>query len=366
LKVKVFTANNMQEAMSQVKNELGRDAVILHSRRYRKGGFLGFFGQERVEVMAALEAPKSLPAQKKETRTATPLLRTSDEDAKITSLQLEVASMRKMVEQLITKMPRQEKISAPLYELLIKNDIDAAIAENLTQGLPDSQSAAGPNADIAKKLLLDRLNNHLQRVEAITLSENSCKTVAFIGPTGVGKTTTIAKLAANFALNQGHKVALVTTDTYRISAVEQLKTYAEIIDIPIEVVYTPDELKAAIFRHRDKQVILLDTAGRSPKNQYQLAELQALLAVDPYIETHLVLSTSTKYADALEIVNRFSVCSPQKFLFTKLDEAANLGTVFNLLYQFPATLSYITTGQNVPDDIELANPVKLANLILRE
>jgi len=356
----------MQEAMAQVKNELGRDAVILHTRRFRKGGFVGFFGQEMVEVMAALETPKPAPVQKKDVLPSSALLRSNDEDAKLTSLQMEVAGMRKMVEQLMTKIPRQEKKIAPLYDLLIKNDIDATIAENLVQGLPDEQSLIGSNPDIAKKLLLDRINNHLQRVEGITLSPSGCKTVAFIGPTGVGKTTTIAKLAANFALNQGHKVALVTTDTYRISAVEQLKTYADIIDIPIEVVYTPDELKAAIFRHRDKQLILLDTAGRSPHNQYQLAELQSLLAVDPYIETHLVLSTSTKYADALEIVNRFSVCSPQKFLFTKLDEAANLGTVLNLLYQFPATLSYITTGQNVPDDIELANPVKLANLLLRE
>jgi flagellar biosynthesis protein FlhF len=366
VKVKVFTANNMQEAMAQVKNELGREAVILHTRRYRKGGFLGFFGQDMVEVMAALETPKPAASPKKEMAQTAAILRQNDEDAKITSLQMEVAGMRKMVEQLITKMPRQEKTAAPLYQLLINNDIDAAIAENLTQGLPDDEAHLPGGPDMAKKLLVDRINNHLQRVEGITLSPNGCKTVAFIGPTGVGKTTTIAKLAANFALNKGHKVALVTTDTYRISAVEQLKTYAEIIDIPIEVVYTPDELKAAIFRHRDKQLVLLDTAGRSPKNQYQLAELQALLAVDPYIETHLVLSTSTKYADALEIVNRFSVCSPQKFLFTKLDEAANLGTVLNLLYHFPATLSYITTGQNVPDDIELANPAKLANLILRE
>lgn len=356
----------MQEVMTQVKNELGRDAVILHTRRYRKGGFLGFFGHEMVEVMAALESAKFTAAPKKEPTPATAGVRQNDEDAKITSLQMEVAGMKKMVEQLITRLPRQEKKIAPLYELLIKNDIDAAIADNLTKGLPDEENGVPGSPDIAKKLLVDRINNHLQRVEGITISPDGCKTVAFIGPTGVGKTTTIAKLAANFALNLGHKVALVTTDTYRISAVEQLKTYAEIIDIPIEVVYTPDELKAAIFRHRDKQLVLLDTAGRSPKNQFQLAELQALLAVDPYIETHLVLSTSTKYADALEIVNRFSVCSPQKFLFTKLDEATNLGTVLNLLYHFPATLSYITTGQNVPDDIELASPAKLANLILRE
>lgn len=357
----------MQEAMTQVKNDLGRDAVILHTRRFRKGGFMGFFTREMVEVMAALESPQpNHVPEKKPSPTVTVTTRPAEDDAKVTALQLEISNMRKMIEQVLTKLPRQEKTVSPLYDLLVKNDIDPEIATNLVQGLPDEHSLVGSNPAIVRQLLLERITNHLQRVEGITLPETGCKTVAFIGPTGVGKTTTIAKLAANFALQQGHKVALVTADTYRISAVEQLKTYADIIDLPVEIVYTPDELKAAIYRHRDKKLVLVDTAGRSPRNQYQLAELQALLAVDPYIETHLVLSTTTKYADALEAVNRFSVCSPQKFLFTKVDEASNLGTLFNLLYQFPGTLSYITTGQNVPDDIELANPVKLANLVLRD
>ena len=368
MKVKVYTAATMQEAMIQVKSDFGRDAVILHTRRFRKGGFLGFFAKEMVEVMAALDTPPPAPVVEKKPAPPPPVVvaRNSEDDAKVTALQLEIANMRKMIEQVVTKLPIQEKSRSPLYDLLLKNDIDSAIAENLVKGLPDESSLIGSNPEIVKQLLLERLGNYLQRVEGIILPETGCRTIAFVGPTGVGKTTTIAKLAANFSLRQGHKIALVTADTYRISAVEQLKTYAEIIDVPIEIVYTPDELKAAIYRHRDKRLVLLDTAGRSPRNQYQLAELQALLAVDPYIETHLVLSTSTKYAEALEIVNKFSVCSPQKFLFTKLDEAANLGTIFNLLYQFPATLSYITTGQNVPDDIELANPIKLANMILRD
>jgi len=374
LKIKVFTASNIQDAMAQVKSDLGRDAVILHTRRYRKGGFCGFFAKDMVEVMAALDTvqqplqplqpaiEKRIPAPQVAPQV---IIRPTEEDPKVTALQLEIATMRKMIEQVLIQLPRKEKYCSSLFDLLQKNDIDTTIAENLLQGLPD-ESSPGDNPEMARELLLERIGNYLQRVEGINLTDTSCKTVAFIGPTGVGKTTTIAKLAATFALSQGHKVALITADTYRISAVEQLKTYAEIIDVPIEIVYTPDELKAAIYRHRDKRLILVDTAGRSPRNQFQLAELQALLAVDPYIETHLVLSTTTKYADALEIVNRFSVCSPTKFLFTKLDESANLGTLFNLLYQFPATLSYVTTGQNVPDDIELANSSVLANLILRD
>lgn len=365
MKIKVFTAGTMQDAMAQVKGDLGRDAIILHTRRFRKGGFLGFFGKEAVEVMAALDTPPATPARKALAQAQT-LPRLGDEDTKVTALQLEMANMRKLLEQVLDKMPRPEKQRSPLYDLLMKNDIDAAIAENLIDGLPEDGPLPGGNPALVRQLLLERVTNHLQRVEGIVIPESGCKVVAFIGPTGVGKTTTIAKLAANFAFGQGIKVAVVTADTYRISAVEQLKTYADIINVPLEIVYTPDEMKAALYRHRDKQLVLIDTAGRSPRNYYQLAELQALLAVDPYIETQLVLSMTTKYSDAIDTVNHFSVCSPQKFLFTKVDEASNLGTLFNLLYQFPTTLSYITIGQNVPDDIELANPVKLANMILRD
>lgn len=353
--------------MAQVKSDLGRDAVILHTRRFRKGGVMGYFGHEMVEVMAAIDNQPSLPvSEKKQPVQPVIIQRPAEDEPKVTALQMEIANMRKMLEQALTKLPKQERTVSPYFDLLVKNDIDTEIAGNLVQGLPDDTSLVGSNSGIVKQLLLERIANHMQRVEGVNIPETGSKTIAFIGPTGVGKTTTIAKLAAYFALTKGCKVALVTADTYRISAVEQLRTYADIIDIPIDIVYSPDELKAALYRHRDKQLVFVDTAGRSPRNQYQLAELQALLAVDPYIETHLVLSTTTKYADALETVKNFSVCSPQKFLFTKADETSNLGTLFNLLYQFPATLSYITTGQNVPDDIELASPTKLANLILRD
>ena len=206
---------------------------------------------------------------------------------------------------------------------------------------------------------------HFQDVAGINVRPAYCKVAALIGPTGVGKTTTVAKLAANFALKEKYRVALVTADTYRIAAVEQLKTYADLIGIPIEVVYTPQELRSALYRHQDKQLVLIDTAGRSPANQPQMAELEALLAVDENIEKHLVLSATTKFSDCLQAVQRFQPSKPQKYLFTKLDEASNLGTLFNLMFHAPKTMSYLTTGQNVPDDIELADPNRLTTLMLR-
>lgn len=362
MKVKLFTAQNMADAMAQVKQDLGRDAIILHTRRFRKGGFFGFFGKEMVEVMAAVDNVAATISDRK-TQLVVPV---ATDDTQMTALQLEMSNMRKMIEQVLCQLPSNSKQPSSLMDLLIKNDIEPLIAANLIKGLPDEKSIVGSDQSIVRKLLLDRIVNFLQKVDGINVSPTGCKTVALIGPTGVGKTTTVAKLAANFALKEGYKVALVTADTYRIAAVEQLKIYGDIIGVPIEIVYSPDELKAALFRHNDKNLVLIDTAGRSPSNHYQLNELQELLAVDPYIETHLVLSTTTKYKDALEIVSKFSVCSPQKFLFTKVDEASNLGTILNLLYHFPTTVSYMTTGQSVPDDIELASSIKLANMILRD
>jgi len=362
LKVKLFTAQNMSEAMVQVKLDLGRDAVILNTRRFKKGGFMGFFGKEMVEVMAAIDSAAPISSDIKPPIAAPAV----SDDTQLKALQHEMTNMRQMMEQMLSQLPKNDKQSSPLLDLLIKNDIDPAIAAQLVKGLSDEILVGSNDQGAIRKLLLDRIINYLQKIEGIDVSATNRKTVALIGPTGVGKTTTIAKLAANFVLKEGYKVALITADTYRIAAVEQLKIYGDIIGIPVEIVYSPDEFKAALQRHSDKNLVLIDTAGRSPSNQYQLAALQAFLGVDPYIETHLVLSTMTKYKDALEVVNKFSVCSFQKILFTKLDEASNLGTILNLLYHFPATVSYITTGQSVPDDIELASSTKLANMILRD
>lgn len=353
----------MAEAMAQVKQDLGRDAVILHTRRFKKGGFLGFFGKDMVEVMAAVDSAAASISQNKHQINSSAI---NTDATKMTALQFEMSNMRKTMEQILCQIPKNDEQSSPLMDLLIKNDIDPVIAANLIKGLPAEKTIVGSDESIVRKLLADRIINYLKKVDGIKISPSRRKTVALIGPTGVGKTTTIAKLAANFALKEGYKVALITADTYRIAAVEQLRIYGDIIGVPIDIVYSPDELKAALYRHNDKHLVLIDTAGRSPSNQDQLAELQELLAVDSEIEIHLVLSTTTKYRDALEIVNKFMVCSPQKFLFTKVDEASNLGTVFNLLYHFPTALSYITTGQSVPDDIELASSAKLANMILRD
>lgn len=351
----------MQEAMAQVKLELGRDAVILNTRKFRKGGFLGFFGQEKVEVMAAVD--NSVPASSTKPKAAEQLETAINMTQKTAALQSELTDMRELMEQVLNRLPTADKKESPIITYLLERDVDLPVAETLAAGLP---SGSLVNNEPLKKLLYNKICNFFPRIDGITIPNDGCKTVALIGPTGVGKTTTIAKLAAHFAIKENCKVALITADTYRIAAVEQLKTYADILEIPIEIVYTSADLMAALTLHQDKDLVLIDTAGRSPGNDEHLAELQSLLAINPYIETHLVLSATTKTKDALQIIKKFAICAPQKLLFTKVDEASNVGTILNIIYHFPTILSYITTGQNVPDDIEMVNAEKLADLMLRD
>ena len=195
--------------------------------------------------------------------------------------------------------------------------------------------------------------------DGLELKARKRKIAALLGPTGVGKTTTLAKIAAQCVLEKGVSTAFITADTYRISAVEQLKTYADIFGLPIAIVYTPDELKEAIQKFRQKQLILIDTAGRSQHNRRQMAEL------NQNIEKYLVLSATTKNEDAKDIVDKFSVCKPDKVIFTKTDETKSLGIILNILRKKAMRLSYLTNGQSVPDDIVPAQAEKLAELFLR-
>ena len=371
MKVKTYRGATLAEALAEVKKEMGPNAVIIQTRRLRQGGFLGVLATEVVEVTAAIDEnfnkppqPSSLPAKKEKAAT--------DDDAKILALHLELASLRKTVENALKTPKKMENRSQEegvnsskltfVEEWAKKNDVELSAAEALLQGISSVQVLSAPSGQARLK---ERLFSYFQNVEGILIKPGTCKTVALIGPTGVGKTTTVAKLAAKFALREKYRVALITADTYRIAAVEQLKTYADLIGIPIEVIYNQQELKGALYRHQDKHLILIDTAGRSPSNPPQMAELESLMAVDDKIEKYLVLSATTRFSDNLEAVRKFQLSRPDKYLFTKIDEATNIGTVFSLIYQVPKPLSYITTGQNVPDDIELADPTRLTTMMLR-
>jgi flagellar biosynthesis protein FlhF len=188
--------------------------------------------------------------------------------------------------------------------------------------------------------------------------------VALVGPTGVGKTTTIAKLAANFHLRDRHRVGLITVDTYRIAAVEQLRTYADIIDLPMAVVSTPREMRQAVERFADLDLVLLDTAGRSPRDDVRIQELKSMLNEARADEVHLVLSSVASLPALRKTAERFAGVGTTALLLTKLDEATGLGNLLPLIADCDLPLSYVTHGQNVPDDIAAADSQRLAARML--
>jgi flagellar biosynthesis protein FlhF len=218
---------------------------------------------------------------------------------------------------------------------------------------------------LAVSALRDLISRRISNCGPIELTPGKLKAVALIGSTGVGKTTTIAKLAAHFALMQGKRVGLLTVDTYRIAAVEQLKTYSQIIGLPLSVAYNHAEVPPIIEEYADYDLLLIDTAGRSQKHIMQVGELKSLLeAVN--CETHLVLSAQIKEQDMMEAARRFSAARVDRLIFTKLDETSSYGTLLNVADRTGIPLSYLTTGQKVPEDLEIAEGSKLASLILDE
>ncbi len=282
----------------------------------------------------------------------------SAEQKRIKQLEAEIAQMKSMLAEVLGKEP--PKVSMTLHEALKSQDVSEDIIGEMADTSIDYKSGA------AKWTLSSYFSEHIKFAEGIKLSRRGSKIVALVGTTGVGKTTTLAKIAAKFVLEQGIGAALITADTYRISAVEQLKTYSDILGLPIEIVYTPQELALAIDRHKDKELILIDTAGRSQYSESQMYELQEFLKTNPRIEKHLVISASVKLNDAKEIIKKFSAVEPEKVIITKIDETSNFGTVINLLRYENLPLSYLTTGQSVPDDIEVGSPDSLAALLLRK
>jgi flagellar biosynthesis protein FlhF len=199
----------------------------------------------------------------------------------------------------------------------------------------------------------------------LKMRKNSPRIIALVGPTGVGKTTTTAKLAAMYALNRGNKVALITMDIFRVGAVEQLKTYSRIMGIPLEVASTPKELEKAVEKHSDCDLIMIDTAGRSHKDKEKLTEMKNFFEDKIPMEVYLCLSATTKDRELEEILNRFSIFQISKIVFTKIDESESFGNMINLLMRDNLQIAYFTTGQRVPEDIEVATPAKLADMILR-
>ena len=302
-------------------------------------------------------------AQAQQAAIAQPVANSHNEE-KIKRLEEEIAQMKALLAEVLGRESKKGTIS--LHEALKLQEVDEEVLTEMATQSTAGETLVDINAPAAKSTLINYLNEHVKFSDGVKLNRHGVRIVALLGTTGVGKTTTLAKIAAKFVLEQRTNVALITADTYRISAVEQLKTYSDILELPLEIVYNPAELAAAIERHRDKELILIDTAGRSQHNDYQLRELEEFLRVNPRIEKHLVISSTTKLTDARQIMNKFAQVEPDRIIFTKTDETGSLGMIINLLRNNNYSLSYITTGQSVPDDIERANAEILADLLFKK
>lgn len=380
-------AESEAEAIRKAKEELGSDIVILETRRFKKGGFLGLFAKKYVEVIVGIPEKKESDARleiltkllsEKRTSYAPSLAEEKRKDLsesdRIEALEKDIKEVKELIGVFLEKLgqidlsakeERKFGESGRLYNFLLEQEVKERYAEEILRiFLERGASFKGLSwKDVRKELA--KIMADFIKVSPVKLKENGTQVVAFIGPTGVGKTTTIAKLAAIFALFEERKVALVTADTYRIAAVEQLKTYAKIIGIPIEVVFTPQEVRRAIEKHLDAELILIDTAGRSHYDNMKMSELKSYIEASSPDEVHLVLSLNTKYRDLEEIVKRFGCVPLHKMVLTKLDETATFGNILNLVKDFSIPISYITNGQDVPKDIETADPIKLSEIILR-
>ena len=288
----------------------------------------------------------------------------SQNEEKIKHLEEEIAQMKALLAEVLGRAPTKGIVT--LHEALKAQEVEDELLTEMAAQANAGDTLVDVHTPTAKTTLTRYLNEHVKFVDGVKLNRHGVRIVALLGTTGVGKTTTLAKIAAKFVLEQRTNVALITADTYRISAVEQLKTYSDILELPLEIVYNPAELASAIERHRDKDLILIDTAGRSQHNEYQMRELEEFLRINPRIEKHLVISATTKFTDARHIMNKFSQIEPDKVIFTKIDETASLGMIINLLHDRKYSLSYITTGQSVPDDIERASSDLLASLLLKK
>lgn len=406
MNAKTYQADSMADALAIVKRDLGRDAVILHTRSFRKGGLLGFGGRSMWEVTAApnvnvprrapqgayigmaLESKGSIALQEpttahdqeesaqeqsalggRETGLAGAPAPFTQDAAATAPLEGQIGQIRSMVSALLAMQSRAHCEDMPaelarLQMLLSRQEVQEEIAQGLIDDL--RQSLTGQEL-CDPQTLHDRLFDmvtHKIATAGPSSGPATGKVIALIGPTGVGKTTTIAKLAANYKLQGNKRVGLITIDTYRIAAVDQLRTYAQIIEVPLKVVLSVGELQQAIEAMKDLDVILVDTAGRSQNDSMRLGQLRRFLEAMKPDETHLVISATANRASAGKVVQQFVPLGANRLIISKLDEADSFGLVLNVACAGNVPISYVTTGQGVPDDIASANSQKLAQLIL--
>jgi len=374
MKIKTFYAKTVADALRKVKEEFGSDALILSTKETPVHGTSWLRGKHAAEIVAAMDdgSNPEPDGYSKSGEIAGPAYAPSQDS--VAALQLpkidqEYTEMRRVLFSLARPtVPStslfSDAIAYELYQDLVANEVDEWLAYKLLdealQNLTPEER--GQRAALAKTVA------HVARGLICTDAAGDWlptkKVVAFVGPTGVGKTTAIAKLAARLALENRKKVILLTTDTCRIGAVEQLKTYAGLLGLPFRPITQASELSQAIQDLSQRDYILIDTAGHGQRDLGAMHELMQYLQESPDIERHLVLSATTKPLDMREVVDRFAICNPDRLLFTKLDETSTFGPIFNELVRTQKPLSYIADGQRVPEDFHAVRGDQIVDIVL--
>ncbi len=375
--VKRFTARDMQDAMKKIKKEFGPDAVILDSKTVRGKGLFGMF-RKSLEVVAAYEPkrsfepnpPKSVqPPAKAEVQPDAENIAAAAADIKIAPLAAQIESLKGLVTDISNRMrvgARDDWQSlAPeaqgLYGEMVERDVCENIAKEIAaQAHTVSQKQGMDVGAVARQIVMDRLGEPAP----IKVKKYAQTVLLFAGPTGAGKTTTLVKLAGRLALDQNLSIGLVNMDTYRVGAMEHMRIYAEIMDIPMRTAYDARDLHDAVEEMADRDVILIDTAGRSVADPSYRKELEEYIEAAHVDEVFLVLSIVTGSKVCREIIRHYAFIPNYKLIVTKLDEAGAWGNILNIAEYAKKPLSYITVGQNVPDDISQVDTGMLAEKIV--
>ena len=393
--IKRYIVNNMNEAMVRIRYELGSNAIIISQRKVRKPGIKGLFASKMIEVTAAVEnseKPQSLNVNKNNAlqNKVQEILKNKPVQRKSEVSNIEMPKQRPVIEEkkeapvfkkdnietselikemhdmknIIEKMARKEdstnisESEKQIIQLLEDNDFDKDVIQWIAAEYKNKFDDSDENyIDNLKSIIHEKID-----IEDVEINGK----MILVGPTGVGKTTTIAKLAGKLALIDKKKVGLITIDTYRIGAVEQLKTYAEIMNIPFKVVITLKDMDEAMEEFKDCDVILIDTTGRSSKNTMQISELRAFVDKVKTDNISLVISSTTKNRDIEPIINGFKSLNYRNVIITKLDETTVYGSIINILFKCHKPVKFFTIGQNVPDDIKLFSKEKIIDLSLGE
>jgi flagellar biosynthesis protein FlhF len=404
--IKKFQAQTETEAIVLAKNELGKDAIVMNIKTISPKGIYRLFKKPLVEVTAAIDDTSATVSEKSDNNfnqerhfstsgvvydnilnnvldkkkiVAETINKVKDDAKEETAIEKKLNALQALLEKQLEEKKSEdmatmekdmkEEQNKPyldlVYNQLLKNEVDKNYVSQIINELENKFNKDTPIDNVLSNVY-QKIILKLGQPKAIELKADVTKFVFFIGPTGVGKTTTIAKIASDFKLNKKVKVAMLTSDTYRIAAVEQLRTYANILGIPMQVIYTEAEIEKAREDFSDYDLVLVDTAGRSHKNLEQRDDLDRLINTIPKEdrEIYLVLSATTKYKDLIRITESYSDFTDYRLIFTKLDETISIGNIFNIKMHTNADLSYTTYGQNVPDDINKIDTQETAKKLL--